>query len=545
MVFLTTLLFSVFITIALIPLFNRVCVRVHLIDVPNERKVHSIPVPKSGGIAMAIGALVPVLFWTHLEDFVKWYLMGGAIILLSGLIDDVRGLGPRTKFAAQVAAAFIAIFPGMVRIESLGGLLGDGLLLPDWISIPLTIITIVGVTNAINLADGLDGLAGGISLLTFCCIAFLAYLVQDHMIALLSIALAGAIFGFLRFNTFPASIFMGDTGSQFLGYSAILLSLKLTQGKPALSPLLPLLILGFPVLDTIAVMAQRLQEKRPFFLADKNHFHHRLMRLGLYQTESVLLIYILQAGLITSALLLRFHSEWLLLIGFITFSVIVTGLFTLANKRAYRLKRSDFLDRIIKGNLRELREKGTIVRVSFRIIEFGIPCLLLFTCFLPSDVPQLASYLCLGLIGVLIAVWYFWRKNLGLVLRASLYLFIPYAVYAGGMDTVSWMAGKLTSYYNISFLFLALFIVLIMKFSRRKQGFKSTPMDFLILFIAFVVPNLPVVEIQSYRLGLMAAKIVTLFFCYEVLMGELRREYRKLTGFTVVSLGVVLLKGFI
>ena len=293
MVFLSTLLFSVFITIALTPIFTRVALRVHLIDVPSERKVHGLPVPKSGGIAMAIGALVPILLWTHTEDFVGWYLIGGGIIFVSGLIDDLRGLGPKTKFAAQILAALIVIFPGMVRIENLGMLLPDGLLLPDWIAIPLTLVTIVGVTNAINLSDGLDGLAGGITLLSFCCIGFLAYLMGDTVIALLSVALAGAIFGFLRFNTYPASIFMGDTGSQFLGFSAIIFSLKLTQGETALSPLLPLIILGFPVLDTITVMAQRLQEGRPLFVADKNHLHHRLMRLGLHQSESVLFIYIL------------------------------------------------------------------------------------------------------------------------------------------------------------------------------------------------------------------------------------------------------------
>src|SRR5512139_3569622 len=288
MIFLTTLLFSVFITIALIPITARVAGRIHLVDLPNERKVHSIPVPKSGGIAIGIGALVPLFFWIQLEDFFRWYLIGSGIIILGGFIDDVRGLGHRTKFAAQTLAALVVIFPDVVSIDSVGTLLAEGVLLPHWLSVPLTLVAIVGVTNAINLADGLDGLAGGVSLLTFCCIGFLAYLVQDRMIALLSIAMAGAILGFLRFNTYPASIFMGDTGSQFLGFSAIVLSLRLTQDNPALSPLLPLLIMGFPVLDTIVVMAQRVQERRPLFSADRNHFHHRLMRLGFYQTESVL-----------------------------------------------------------------------------------------------------------------------------------------------------------------------------------------------------------------------------------------------------------------
>lgn len=433
----------------------------------------------------------------------------------------------------------------MIRIQNLGMLLPDGFLLPDWISIPLTLVTIVGVTNAINLSDGLDGLAGGISLLSFACIGYLAYIEQDFVIALLAVALAGAIFGFLRFNTYPASIFMGDTGSQFLGFSAIILSLKLTQSETALSPLLPLIILGFPVLDTIAVMAQRFQEGRPLFVADKNHFHHRLMRLGLYQAESVLLIYILQAGLVTTAFLLRFHSEWLILIGYLVFSGMVTGAFTMADRTGYRIKRFDLFDRIVKGKLRELREKGTIIKVSFHIIEFGIPCLLLLTCFLPARIPNYASYLSMALIALIVMVWRFWRKHLGLVVRSGLYLSIPYIIYIGNMETVSWMTGRLMRFYNLSFFLFAIFIVLTVKFSRRKQGFKSTPMDFLILFIALVVPNLPVEEIQTYRLGLMAAKIITLFFSYEVLMGELREEFGKLTLFTILSLAIIGVKGVI
>ena len=539
MVFLSTLLFSVFITIGLIPICARVSARVHLMDVPNERKVHSVPVPKCGGIAIAIGALIPILLWSHTEDFVRWYLIGGGIIFVFGLIDDVKGIGCMAKFAAQSAAALIAIVPGGVRIKNLGMLLPDGLLLPDWVSIPLTLVAIVGVTNAINLSDGLDGLAGGISLLSFCCIAYLAYRVEVTVIVLLSVALAGAIFGFLRFNTHPASIFMGDTGSQFLGFSAIVLCLKLTQDGRALSPLLPLIILGFPVLDTIVVMAQRLQERRPLFSADKNHFHHRLMRLGLYQTESVLIIYMLQALLVTSAFLLHFHSEWLVLISYLLFSSVVTGVFTLADKTGYRVKRFHLVDHIIKGRLRVWRERGTIIKVSFHIIEFGIPSLLLFTCFLPAHLSYYGSYLALALIGLIVMMWLYWRKHLNLVLRSVLYILIPYAIYMGDTATVSWMPPWLTRYYNLSFFIFAIFIILTVKFSRRKQGFKSTPMDFLILFIALVVPNLPVEEIQSYRLGLIAAKMITLFFSYEVLMGELRGKFGKLAIFTTVSLGIV------
>lgn len=543
MVFLTTLLFSVFITIGLIPIFSRLALRVNLIDVPNERKVHNTPMPKSGGIAIAIGSLLPILFWTHNDEFLKWFLIGIIVLSISGLIDDIRGHGPWTKFLAQFIAAIIIIFPGSLRIENLGTLLPYDFILPGWISIPLTLITIVGVTNAINLSDGLDGLAGGICLLSFSCLAFIAYLSENHFVAILSVAIAGAIFGFLRFNTYPASIFMGDTGSQFLGFSLIVLSLKLTQSNTPLSPLLPLIILGFPVLDTLSVMAQRLQEHRPLFRADMNHFHHRLIRLGFYQTESVLIIYLIQAGLVIAAFLLRFHSEWSILIGYLIFSTIVLGVFTIADKKGFRFQRLNIIDRIIKGKLKELREKGTIIKVSFRIIEFGIPLLLIFASFLPPHIPRYASYISFILIGIIILLWSFLKKYLGFSLRAILYIYIPYLIYMSNSEPVSWIPGFFIKYYNLSFFILAIFIVLTMKFSRRRHGFKSTPMDFLILFIALVVPNLPIDEIENYHLGLIAAKIIALFFSYEVLMGELRENFSRLSFMTILSLAIFGIKG--
>ena len=201
MIFLLTLLLSVLITIALVPVFSRLAISANVVDIPNERKVHTIPVPRIGGVAMALGAFVPILCWNRAGSFVQAYLLGAAVLVVFGLIDDFRELSPRIKFAGQFIAALIAVFWGGVTISSLGMLFSDNLLLPGWLALPLTVIAIVGVTNAINLSDGLDGLAGGICLLSFCCISYLAYLVGNAQIGLIALSLAGVIFGFLRFNT--------------------------------------------------------------------------------------------------------------------------------------------------------------------------------------------------------------------------------------------------------------------------------------------------------------------------------------------------------
>ena len=160
MIFLSTLLFSVMITIILISALSRVAVRVQLVDVPDARKLHGRPVPVVGGIAMAIGAIVPVVYWQNWDNFIRAWIIGSLMLVTFGMIDDLRGMSPRTKFVGQIAAALVVILYGGIKITSLGMLLPDDLLVPGWLAIPLTLVAIVGVTNAINLADGLDGLAG-------------------------------------------------------------------------------------------------------------------------------------------------------------------------------------------------------------------------------------------------------------------------------------------------------------------------------------------------------------------------------------------------
>jgi len=534
-----------FITIALIPFLKGLAIRVNVMDVPNQRKVHSCPMPKSGGIAMALGVLVPILFWVPTTEFVSAVLIGAGIIVFFGLIDDIRNLEWKTKLAGQCVGALVVILYGGVKIKSLGMLLPNDVLLPDWFAIPFTLIAIVGVTNAINLSDGLDGLAGGISLLSFICIGCLAYCGENIVVALLSIAIVGAILGFLRFNTYPAVLFMGDAGSQLLGFLAVTFSLTLTQGNTFYTTLLPLILLGFPVLDTLTVMFERLARGRSIFAADKNHFHHKLIRLGLYHTEAVLVIYIFQAFLVTFAFIFRFYSEWFFLIFYIFFSTGILSGFFIAKKKGWRFKRYDLVDRVIKGRLRILKEKNILIKVSSRIIEAGIPLLLLFTCFLPTSIPTYFSFISMALFGLLFVTFCINKKWMSAALRLILYPLIPVILYWGDMDMVVWMNDNLVVPYNLSFGFLFFFVILTLKLTRRKNGFKSTPMDFLILFIALVVPNFPDKQIQSYHMGLMAAKIIFFFFSYEILIGELRVNLNKLGAATMLALVIISVRGIL
>ena len=493
---------------------------------------------------MAFAALVPVLLWTPQNQFVRAIFIGAGIVLLFGLVDDLKNIGYKAKFAGHMAAALVVILYGGIRIKSLGMLLPHGVLLPDWVAIPLTLLVIVGVTNAINLADGLDGLAAGMCLLTFLCLGYLAYRGENMVILIFSVAMVGAIFGFLRFNTYPATLFMGDAGSTLLGFLAVTLALALTQQRSPFNVLIPLLLLGFPVLDTLTVISERIAEGRSPFVADKNHFHHKLLRLGLYHTEAVFLIYVLQAVLVTCAFLFRFYSEWFLLLSYVVFSGLILFAFALAHKSGWKAKRYNLFDKMIKGKLRRLREKRMHIRVYFNMACALFAAILVFSSLLPQGLPLYSSFFAMLVLGLICIVSLARKAWMAHALRIALYLFTPLLIYAGRGSAAFWINGDAIRLYNIAFGALALFVILTLKFTARTKGFKISPTDFLILFIALVVPNLPEEQIRSHHLGLVAARMIVLFFAYEVLMGELRGKVSRVGLPIIAALAIITVRGF-
>lgn len=541
--FITTLFFSVFITIVLIPILTKQAVRFNVVDIPDQRKVHKRPIPRIGGAAMALGVFVTVLAFLPKDNFVTAFLLGAGIIVLFGLADDLTGLGYKSKFAGQAAAALIIIFYGKVRILALGNLFPDSLFLSEWAPVLLTFIIIVGVTNAINLSDGLDGLAAGICLMSFCCIAYLAYKAGISTILFLSVSMVGAVFGFLRFNTYPATIFMGDGGSQLLGFSGIVLAIKLTQEGQALSPVLPLFLFGLPILDTLTVMSQRILEGKSPFIADRNHLHHKLMRLGLSHTEAVFAIYMVQALLIIFALFFRSSSDWLLLLGFVLFCALIIIGFSAAEIYSYRFRRYDFIDEGLKRRLIRLKDQGLLIRYCFLLVKLGLPALLMVTVFLPGSIPLNLAYPA-GISVILLASFLAFRQRAaGMIVRLMVYLFVPYLIYLSETNIVTWMTHQYVLAYNFSFLLLAFLGIMTLKFTRRQNGFKFNTMDFLVFVILFVVLILPDKQVKSHHLGMLASKTIILFFSFEILAGELRGKWRD-TGFAMLLIcSMIALRG--
>jgi UDP-GlcNAc:undecaprenyl-phosphate GlcNAc-1-phosphate transferase len=441
-------------------------------------------------------------------------------------------------------AALIVIIYGGLRIESVGMFAQKGFILPIWLSIPLTLVIIVAVTNAINLSDGLDGLAGGITLLTFLCIGYLSYLNEFQAFEIISVAMVGAIFGLLRYNTHPATVFMGDAGSQLLGFVAISIALALTRDSNQLSLTLVLPILGIPLIDTLSVMLQRILKGRSPFIADRNHLHHKIMNLGFYHSESVLLLYIGHASLVSMGFIFRFMPAWFLLSFYGLFSGAFVGVVLVGDRKGWKIHRYDFIDKVIKGHLRKLREENFIIKFSFRAVEIGFIFLLLFSCFLPQHIPLYFSLTSMALLGLIILSWKVKKEWTAAVIEISIFLMIPFLIYLSEKDVAYLINTTMIKTYALSFGVLIFFVLLTLKFTRRK-GFKSTPMDYLILIIALVVPNLPDEKIREWQMGLIAAKIIALFFTYEILKAELRFNTKKLKVTGIVALFIISIRGMI
>ncbi|MEA3332967.1 MAG: MraY family glycosyltransferase [Pseudomonadota bacterium] len=548
MVNLSILFISLFITVVMVPFFRRLAYKLNALDEPDDRKIHVRPMARTGGLAMAVGALVPLVLWAPPKASLHYMLFAATIIVVAGFIDDLVGLGHWAKFGSQLLAAIVIVFYGGINIKSLGTLLPDGWLLSDWFAVPLTIIAVVGVTNAINLSDGLDGLAGGISILTFMVLGYLGFQVANPVVVMVAAAVVGAIFGFLRYNTYPATIFMGDAGSQLLGFMAIVLAIELTQKNVALSPLLPLMLLGFPILDTLTVMLARIYHGRSPFAADKNHFHHKLMRLGLYHSESVLVIYLLQLMMVLTAYSLRYCSDWLILGGSLGFAALVTLFFYLSGHFQWRLQRRELgTYGTFKKQLAELNKLTMLLKYLFRLLQVNFALVLLII-ILPVDViPGWIAGLGAGFAGLLVVSMIKQIKYYDLILRIAIYLTLPALVYLGAAHTCHssicvWCESKIVC--GAVFVSLILLSLLLLKFTRR-SGYKSTPLDFLVLVVAILVPKIIPESMTGVSMGMVVVRIIAVFFAFEVVIEESRGRNRWLEIVVLAAMVCIGLKWLI
>lgn len=331
----SAMIFAFLIAFTVTPAIRVVSYKLGAVDVPkDDRRMHNTPIPRLGGLAIFISFTAATMIFGKFTPAMTAIWLGGCIIVTLGALDDIYKLHALIKFAVQLVVALIAVWQG-ITIEFIN-LFGNYIVFGIF-EIPITIIWIIGLTNAINLIDGLDGLSCGVS--AICSLALLFVTLSTHGdtgVALIMGILAGSCLGFLPFNSNPAKIFMGDTGALFLGYTLAILSLdQLFKFQAVMSFLIPLSIFGFPILDTaFAIIRRALKGKNPFTTPDRGHLHHRLIDMGFNQKQSVSILYAI-CGILGVAALMISNEAWIkagciILIGL---SVFIITFFIIRNSK--------------------------------------------------------------------------------------------------------------------------------------------------------------------------------------------------------------------
>jgi UDP-GlcNAc:undecaprenyl-phosphate/decaprenyl-phosphate GlcNAc-1-phosphate transferase len=501
------------------PLLARLATKWGIVDQPGGRKVHAAPIPRIGGLAMAIGVFVAAFIVIDLQAQDRWFLAAAVVLVIFGALDDRFDLDYRIKLIGQVLSVAIVVVAGNVRILAIT--LDDRVMLPDWISLPLTIFFLIGITNAVNLADGLDGLAGGTTFLCLCAVALLSSVGDQSTGTALCLAFAGAVLGFLRFNTYPASVFMGDAGSQLLGFTIGVLSIRATQSLASqVSSAIPILLLAIPILDTLSVMVQRIGEGRSPFSPDKNHIHHKLLALGLGHHEAVMVIYTMQGTLFIAAYLLRYESDLIILAFVSAFFILAITVLQMATRSGQRPRSTTEAAPVAAFSriVTVMQQPKLLPRFSFLAIVISVGAyaalIVLETAVLSSDI----RILILAMFALSTGLFLILRAGpLSVVEKGALYVTATVLVYLdaavlpgnGLVSILTWIA--------VSIAALATGVRLRLQNDRR---FQITPLDLIILFMALVVPSLP----GSFNLprggALMIAKLLILFYAVEVLVSR-------------------------
>jgi UDP-GlcNAc:undecaprenyl-phosphate GlcNAc-1-phosphate transferase len=537
---LTTIAIALVLSMMLVPLSMRLAPMLGLMDQPDARKVHAKSIPRVGGIGIVIGALAGVLFWMPPEPLYWSFIFGTLVLFLFGLLDDRYETGHYTKFVGQFIAAGLVVFYGGLYVERMPFLAPR--LVEPWLGQVFTLFALVGLINAANHSDGLDGLAGGLTLMTLVAVAVLASQAGGTEAVLLSLAVMGSVLGFLRFNTHPASVFMGDSGSQFLGFASGFLVVLLTQHvNPALSPAIVALLLGLPVVDILAVFYLRASAGMNWFRATRNHVHHRLLDLGLSHQTTVVAIYGIQLLFICSAFPLRYQSDASILL---VYGLIVAALFAglvwlergagsgsvgalvgKANSAVSLLRRTRLLDR------------GPIF-----LLAVLVPLYMLSTAMTVSTVPSDFGLLSVILLLVGSTILLFARRERSDVTATVVFAAGVFCVYLCANNPPA-VIPDLPLVRKVFFALLAATVLLSLKFAMD-AGFRTTTMDYLAVSLVILVSIFPMPEVLGGQLAAVAVKVILLFYACEILLTCGAVIGATLVGASAVTLGILALRGF-
>lgn len=527
MIYLSGFIVAMLLTMIFIPPVKQLGYRLGLVDTPNQRKVHLTPIPRIGGVAMILGAVVPLVLWLSVSPALGSYLAGASLIIVFGVLDDAFDLDFRVKFAVQIVAALIVVFAGSIQIHAFS-LFGQLVALPYWVSVGLTVFFYLAVVNAVNFADGLDGLAGGITLLSLIALAAVAYDTGVKDVLLVSVVLIGSVMGFLLFNSHPAQVFMGDGGSQFLGFSLAVMSVYLTQrDHTTLSAFAPLLIIGMPLIDLVYVVVSRKMRGKSLFRPDKGHIHHRLLELGLRQYGAVFVIYLLQSVIIVSALVFRNEGDTFFLALYLFFLGAISILISSARKYG-RIPGAKQINELMYGPVRKLRvlvKRKRLPTIARNIALFSMVAYLVLGTLILNEVKFEVGVIAAGLWSL-----FFVLKPRRVTEKLSGW-FIRFIYYltASGVLFLTYTSPEIFDVYRLwikmFFSMLAVAVFIAIEYSGDER-LKLRPIDFLVVTTALILPGVVGLSDIDQVYWFVAAHLLVLFYGVELVLLSFRESAR-------------------
>ncbi len=532
--FLYSFCLALVLSLVLIPILIKVSSYLRLVDNPSgsARKLHTAPIPRSGGLAIILSAAIALLLVLPSDSSLNSFIISCLVIVGFGLLDDLVELKPKSKLFGQALGVSLAMAGGMVITDV--PFIGEA---PAWFCYSLTFVFVMGVINGVNFSDGMDGLAAGTTLMAMVTLFVISLEANNTLVAAISLAICAALVGFLRFNTHPAVIFMGDAGSQFLGFTVAWMSITVSQDP--LSPmttLMPLLILGIPVMDILQVVPVRIKKKLPLPGPDKEHFHHQIAKFGFYQAEVVTTIYILQLCLLGGAYKLRFAADHVVLGFYVLFATATLGMIYWAHVAGWAFRRNTTSKDRERRNL-FLRRFGRFQPYSGKFYGIAISLFLVAAALASTKMSPGLIYIAV-IWSVLLLLAQLLSGNRWPVILGRLASYTATVFCVFGM-TLSIQNEAVSTIINYVMAGLAAILALSVLTTRREY-FWFTPQDLLVLFfIVLLAPQLPLEFGHHIKTGDLIFRTFVLLYACEYVLARGDQARRRLTYSSILSLSLL------
>jgi UDP-GlcNAc:undecaprenyl-phosphate GlcNAc-1-phosphate transferase len=538
--FYTALLLSLIFT----PISNKIAYLLGVLDRPDPRKIHSTSVPRLGGLAMVVSLFLSLLLCVKLTPFHWAFILGAAVIVFVGLIDDKVTISPRLKFLGEILAVLIFILMSGNQLSDIGNLLGFGTIKTGSFIIPITVFAMVGCINALNLSDGLDGLAGGITAIALIFFLPLCYESQQYHLLSLTVILFGVVLGFLRYNTFPAKLFMGDSGSLLLGYSLACIAVSVVQSplepQVHIFPVTVFTLLSLPIVDTLYVMTCRLYRHKNLVSPDRTHLHHRLMGMGFSHSTVVAIIYGMMFAFGFLSWKIRDWREWQQFALLIAIYSMLYFLLWLVGKKGIVYSSLPFFSIKVSRKTSYYAKFSEWVGRSNRYAPYVFSLFLIAPAFFIPTTS--APFVLLALsISLFVILLYPWKGKAGEMRLANALIFISVfsliILYLFTPNLPPWLPLYLLYLSIVTFIWVVLRIV----FKGRSQVILPTSFELLLISVSWFIPlvwgQAAHMETDVRQRILLACVLSIPFLAGSKAM--LRRDTKRNRGFVLLLLGAL------